>query len=72
MSPMVAAGDSPWHSTSAAPTSGFREGCAYLWKPADARKLVGASAPDVGGQAIVDLDRVVVLAHSEKQDATET
>ncbi len=35
-------------------------------------KLAGEVAPDVGGQVIVDIDGVVVLAHSEKQDATAT
>lgn len=35
-------------------------------------KLAGASSPDVGGQVIVDLDGVLVLAHSDKQDATAT
>jgi hypothetical protein len=34
--------------------------------------LAGAAAPDAGGQVIVDLDGVLVLAHSEKQDATAT
>lgn len=33
-------------------------------------KLAGASSPDITGQVIVDLDGVLVLAHSEKQDAT--
>ncbi|MBB4987543.1 hypothetical protein GGE06_008516 [Streptomyces sp. SFB5A] len=35
-------------------------------------KLAGINAPDVGGQIIVDIDGVLVLAHSEKQDATAT
>jgi hypothetical protein len=35
-------------------------------------KLAGADAPDAGGQVIVDIDGVLVLAHSEKQDATAT
>jgi hypothetical protein len=35
-------------------------------------KLAGASSPDAGGQVIVDLDGVLVLAHSDKQDATAT
>ncbi|GAA3486539.1 IS1380 family transposase [Streptomyces cremeus] len=35
-------------------------------------KLAGASSPDGGGQVIVDLDGVLVLAHSEKQDAAAT
>lgn len=35
-------------------------------------KLAGLVAPDAAGQVIVDLDGVLVLAHSEKQDATAT
>ncbi|MCX5400717.1 IS1380 family transposase [Streptomyces sp. NBC_00102] len=35
-------------------------------------RLAGPSAPDAGGQVIVDIDGVLVLAHSEKQDATAT
>ncbi|MEV6532749.1 IS1380 family transposase [Streptomyces sp. NPDC051639] len=35
-------------------------------------KLAGASSPDAGGQVIVDLDGVLVLAHSDKQDAAAT
>jgi hypothetical protein len=35
-------------------------------------KLAGDAAPDTGGQVIVDLDGVLVLAHSEKQDAAAT
>jgi hypothetical protein len=35
-------------------------------------KLAGEAAPHSGGQLIVDLDGVLVLAHSEKQDATAT
>ncbi|MBB1247145.1 IS1380 family transposase, partial [Streptomyces durbertensis] len=38
----------------------------YVWK------LAGTAAPDAAGQVIVDLDGVLVLAHSEKQDATAT
>jgi hypothetical protein len=34
--------------------------------------LAGDAAPDVTGQVIVDLDGVLVLAHSEKQDAAAT
>ncbi|GAA3367099.1 IS1380 family transposase [Streptomyces antimycoticus] len=34
--------------------------------------LAGASSPDSNVQVIVDLDGVLVLAHSEKQDATAT
>ncbi|WP_181359323.1 hypothetical protein [Streptomyces sporangiiformans] len=34
-----------------------------VWKPA------GQAGPDAGGQVIVDIDGVLVLAHSEKQDA---
>ncbi|OKI01396.1 transposase [Streptomyces sp. CB02923] len=36
------------------------------------RRLAGEAAPDADGQVIVDLDGVLVLAHSEKQDATAT
>ncbi|WP_331732232.1 IS1380 family transposase (plasmid) [Streptomyces avidinii] len=35
-------------------------------------KMAGAAAPDAGGQVTVDIDGVLVLAHSEKQDATAT
>ncbi|MEV7994464.1 IS1380 family transposase [Streptomyces sp. NPDC086077] len=35
-------------------------------------RLAGASSPDTTGQVIVDLDGVLVLAHSGKQDATAT
>jgi hypothetical protein len=35
-------------------------------------KLAGPAAPDAGGEAIVDIDGVLVLAHSEKQDAAAT
>ncbi|MFI2437038.1 IS1380 family transposase [Streptomyces sp. NPDC018693] len=35
-------------------------------------RLAGDAAPDAGGQVIVDIDGVLVLAHSEKQDATAT
>ncbi|GGP65309.1 hypothetical protein GCM10010287_40100 [Streptomyces variabilis] len=35
-------------------------------------KLAGTAAPDAAGQVIVDLDGVLVLDHSEKQDATAT
>ena len=35
-------------------------------------KLAGASSPVADGQVIVDIDGVLVLAHSEKQDATAT
>ncbi|WP_189960123.1 IS1380 family transposase, partial [Streptomyces alanosinicus] len=35
-------------------------------------KLVGDAAPDSGGQVVVDIDGVLVLAHSEKQDAAAT
>ena len=34
--------------------------------------LAGDAAADSGGQVIVDLDGVLVLAHSEKQDAAAT
>lgn len=36
------------------------------------RQLAGDAAPDTGGQVIVDLDGVLVLAHSEKPDAAAT
>lgn len=35
-------------------------------------KLAGKAAPDADGQVTVDLDGVLVLSHSEKQDATPT
>ncbi|MFE4050132.1 IS1380 family transposase [Streptomyces sp. YIM B13518] len=35
-------------------------------------KLAGDAAPDTGRQVTVDLDGVLVLAHSEKQDAAAT
>ncbi|KPI06137.1 hypothetical protein OK006_6566 [Actinobacteria bacterium OK006] len=35
-------------------------------------ELAGESSPAAGGQVIVDIDGVLVLAHSEKQDATAT
>ncbi|MGW9028055.1 IS1380 family transposase [Streptomyces sp. NPDC055722] len=35
-------------------------------------KLAGPSAPDADGQVIVDLDGVLVIAHSGKQDAAAT
>jgi hypothetical protein len=38
----------------------------YVWK------LASASAPDAGGQVVVVLDGVLVLAHSDKQDAAAT
>lgn len=34
--------------------------------------LAGDAAPDRGGQVIVDLDGVLVIAHSDKQDAAAT
>jgi hypothetical protein len=34
--------------------------------------LAGEAAPDQGGQVIVDLDGVLVIAHSDKQDAAAT
>ncbi|WP_395298412.1 IS1380 family transposase [Kitasatospora hibisci] len=34
--------------------------------------LAGRTAPNAGGGVIVDIDGVLVLAHSEKQDATAT
>ena len=38
----------------------------YVWT------LAGEEAPDAGGQAVVDLGGVLVIAHSEKQDAATT
>ncbi|MGM9379176.1 IS1380 family transposase [Streptomyces longwoodensis] len=35
-------------------------------------RLAGDAAPDAGGQVVVDIDGVLVLAHSEKQDAAAT
>jgi hypothetical protein len=35
-------------------------------------RLAGDAAPDADGQLIVDIDGVLVLAHSEKQDAAAT
>ncbi len=35
-------------------------------------RLAGEAAPDAGGEVIVDIDGVLVLAHSEKQDAAKT
>ncbi|GAA3369605.1 hypothetical protein GCM10020367_12980 [Streptomyces sannanensis] len=35
-------------------------------------RLAGDAAPDAGGQVIVDLDGVLVIAHSDKQDAAAT
>ena len=35
-------------------------------------ELAGSSSPDATGQVIVDLDGVLVLAHSDKQDAAAT
>ncbi|GAA3368522.1 IS1380 family transposase [Streptomyces sannanensis] len=35
-------------------------------------KLAGLSAPDADGQVTVDLDGVLVIAHSDKQDAAAT
>lgn len=35
-------------------------------------ELAGDQAPDAGGQVIVDLDGVLVVAHSDKQDAAPT
>ncbi|MFB7669370.1 IS1380 family transposase [Kitasatospora sp. NPDC056138] len=34
--------------------------------------LAGDTAPNTGGEVVVDIDGVLVLAHSEKQDATAT
>jgi hypothetical protein len=35
-------------------------------------RLAGEAAPDAGGEVIVDIDGVLVLAHSEKEDAAAT
>ncbi|GAA2813131.1 hypothetical protein GCM10010441_42310 [Kitasatospora paracochleata] len=35
-------------------------------------RLAGETAPDAGGEVTVDIDGVLVLAHSEKQDAAKT
>ncbi|WP_377271683.1 IS1380 family transposase [Peterkaempfera sp. SMS 1(5)a] len=35
-------------------------------------QVAGSDAPHAGGQVIVDIDGVLVLAHSDKQDATRT
>lgn len=35
-------------------------------------KLAGAAAPDAGVQMVVDIDGLLVMAHSEKQDAAAT
>ncbi|MED7823260.1 IS1380 family transposase, partial [Streptomyces chiangmaiensis] len=35
-------------------------------------QLAGPGAPNAGGQVIVDIDGVLVLAHSDKEDATRT
>ncbi|WP_405723700.1 IS1380 family transposase [Streptomyces sp. NBC_01537] len=35
-------------------------------------RLAGEAAPDTGGEVIVDIDGVLVLAHSEKEDAAAT
>ncbi|GAB2799837.1 hypothetical protein GCM10027073_34750 [Streptomyces chlorus] len=40
--------------------------CGYVWT------LAGEEAPDASGQVVVDLDGVLVIAHSEKQDAAAT
>ncbi len=34
--------------------------------------LAGENAPDTGGQVIIDLDGVLVIAHSDKEDAAAT
>ncbi|MFG2307028.1 IS1380 family transposase [Actinacidiphila glaucinigra] len=35
-------------------------------------QVAGPAAPDAGGQVVVDLDGVLVIAHSDKQDAKPT
>lgn len=56
--------------------SGKRALTAIRRARAEAREHVWAladdAAPDQGGQVIVDLDGVLVIAHSDKQDATAT
>lgn len=42
------------------------EVCERVWQ------LAGPDAPHAGGQVIVDIDGVLVLAHSDKEDATRT
>lgn len=34
--------------------------------------MAGKNAPDAGGQVTVDLDGVLVIAHSDKEDAVAT
>ncbi|MFF4148437.1 IS1380 family transposase [Streptomyces sp. NPDC001698] len=57
-------------------TSGKRALTAIRRARADVREHVWAlardTAPDQGGQVIVDLDGVLVIAHSDKQDAAAT
>jgi hypothetical protein len=38
----------------------------HIWRLAD------KTVPDAGGEVIVDIDGVLVLAHSEKEDAART
>ena len=59
---LAAAGPKALHAIRAA-RSQARE---HVWNVAE------NAAPDAGGEVIVDLDGVLVLAHSEKQDATAT
>ncbi|GGY11177.1 hypothetical protein GCM10010299_14060 [Streptomyces tanashiensis] len=35
-------------------------------------RLAGEAAPDTGAEVVVDIDGVLVLAHSEKEDAAKT
>jgi hypothetical protein len=57
-------------------SAGPRALAAARWARAEVRervwRLVGEAAPDAGGEVIVDIDGVLVLAHSEKQDAAKT
>jgi hypothetical protein len=57
-------------------TTGLKALTAIRSARAEARKrvwqLAGASSPDTTGQVIVYLDGVLVLAHSQKQDAAAT
>jgi hypothetical protein len=49
---------------------------AIRWARAEARRrvreLAGATSPAAAGPVVVDIDGVLVLAHSQKQDATAT
>ncbi|MFD7602034.1 IS1380 family transposase [Streptomyces mirabilis] len=57
-------------------TAGPRALAAVRRARADVRqqvwKLAGATAPNAGDKVVVDIDGVLILAHSEKQDAAAT